>query len=427
MASPDSQNPQNPFPERGWAFTDWNVTQERILFYYHWFNHQMIRTFYPNVDFTKNHWKANIEYLVLAREVCPTTKKEHLQGFIYFHSKRTFDQAWAAFTKSPGHKLSADGKATVRLGKKYGQATPFDNMRYCKKGHIQTKKEWEELKDKGPNYGKGLILWDHNKPLEMYTSTCWEYGNCPTGAGHRSDIDEVYGKVKKHELTNFEEISDANPHLAAQYSKFWDRALESNRLDRDHSKLKSVIAYHGESGAGKSYLARHFQTEGKEAKYDSLKFSGTKENPFVHGYTGQNIVLLDDFDPETVSFQWFLTFTDRYTVNINIKGGSTKFTADYILITTNRSPLTWFPTIKDEERLKAFIRRFTSFVEVKRPKTLPPIQFPERYEVSIIDPGTEIQKIETKKLADFTTEDLMRELAKRNDIPIVSVSSNQKN
>lgn len=419
MASQTSEKNPTSLKSRGWAFTDWNVTNERILFYYHWFNHQVTKAIYPYLNLSKNHWKANIDYLVISHEVCPGTDRHHIQGFIYFQRERAFPNVNAAFINSPGHVFTQDGKQTVHLEKQFKMSTPQDNARYCKKGS-QPKAEWEQLKDKGPNYGKGLILWDVNQPYQIGIdkSNCWEYGQVPTGAGHRSDIQEISEMIKNQELKTYDDIVDVNAHLAAQYMKFFDRQIERWRPERDHRVPKNCLCYWGEAGSGKSYVVRHYNSIGAEAAYDTVKFSGEKGNPFVHGYTGKDLIILDDFDPEQVSFQWFLTFLDRYTVPVNVKGGSMKFTANTILVTTNRSPMNWFPYIKEKEQLIALFRRFARFTYVKRLPGIVPT-FPEQYEVEIENFGQDNEKLISRQLATMTTEDLEKEICRRRGVPYV--------
>lgn len=64
-------------------------------------------------------------YLILGKEVAPTTGTPHLQGYVHFPSQRT----WSA-VRSTFNRLIGAGRTHLELAR----GSPLDNIRYCEKG-----------------------------------------------------------------------------------------------------------------------------------------------------------------------------------------------------------------------------------------------------------------------------------------------------
>ena len=61
------------------------------------------------------------------------------------------------------------------------------------------------------------------------------------------------------------------------------------------------------------------------------------------GYSGQTLLLLDDFAGPGVSFVYLLRLLDGYPVRLPVKGAFTYGTWTEVVITTNKSIISWFP------------------------------------------------------------------------------------
>ena len=68
---------------------------------------------------------ATVSYLHFQREVCPTTQRHHLQGFLRYHSTVRFTQAKA--------RLQAAFRTTLSPRMAYTTSSVEANIRYCSK------------------------------------------------------------------------------------------------------------------------------------------------------------------------------------------------------------------------------------------------------------------------------------------------------
>lgn len=112
-------------------------------------------------------------------------------------------------------------------------------------------------------------------------------------------------------------------------------------------KSRLVICY-GPTGSGKSH-------------YCFTKHSGAywkQRGDWWDNYDYNETVIIDDF------YGWFkydflLRLTDRYPMQVPIKGSHQIFVAKTIIMTSNQLPHKWYPNIKDPS---AFFRRIDSFI-----------------------------------------------------------------
>lgn len=72
------------------------------------------------------------------------------------------------------------------------------------------------------------------------------------------------------------------------------------------------------------------------------------------GYTGQNIVLFDDFDSGQCSYRLLLKLLDRYPLSVQVKGGCVNWRPRIVYITSNRDPSMWYT---EEPNIDALLRR----------------------------------------------------------------------
>jgi len=89
-------------------------------------------------------------------------------------------------------------------------------------------------------------------------------------------------------------------------------------------------------------------------------------NKWFCGYTGQRNVLFDDFRPsQEIPFSRLLRLLDRYSMQVETKGGTVNFNPHRIFITSPKPPRdTWthIDWIKDED-LNQLTRRITKVIE----------------------------------------------------------------
>lgn len=119
----------------------------------------------------------------------------------------------------------------------------------------------------------------------------------------------------------------------------------------DYSKAvgleRKCMVYWGKTGTGKSRRAWD------EAGLDA--YCKDPRTKFWDGYTFEKNVVLDEFRGG-IDVAHLLRWLDRYPVRVEIKGSSRPFLAEKIWITSNISPVMWYPML-DEETLAALMRR----------------------------------------------------------------------
>lgn len=108
-------------------------------------------------------------------------------------------------------------------------------------------------------------------------------------------------------------------------------------------KKRKVFWLWGPTGGGKTREAFECLSE----KFgNDVWFSFGDLNTFFNGYTGQKGVLLDDFRPGMLKFNFLLRILDGYPVNVNIKGSSVVWNAEVIFITAPTSQIKCMSIVK---------------------------------------------------------------------------------
>ena len=205
--------------------------------------------------FNKTGYEFNekqMKYLVVGKEICPTTGKEHWQGYVELKNAKTF---------SAIKKLFKDNK--LHLEERKGNALQASN--YCKKdGKYE---EFGELSSQGA----------------------------------RSDLvalkDDILAGKK-----NCTEVREENPELYHQYGRTLDKLEDDYLCKQKRNWMTKGIWIWGPTGCGKSRWAY-------ETYPDAYTWADDKD--WQDCYTGQETIIIDDFRGN-IKFQNLLKMIDRY-------------------------------------------------------------------------------------------------------------------
>jgi hypothetical protein len=232
----------------------------------------------------------------------------HLQGYLALRGpqrrpavKRLLDCEWAHV--EPRSPASTDEQA----------------IRYCRK---------EEGRVEGP----------------------WEGGTPPRGQGERTDLKAVKAALDRGDS----ELSIADGHFEewvrfhAAFARY--RAL---RCAEQQRQPPDVRAYVGPTGVGKSRSAWE-----RFPHLFPVPLSGRGKSDWFDGYIGQRVVLIDDFLGDEYDVGFFLKLTDRYKMQVPVKGGFFPWIPEVIIITSNLHPDCWFGNARKESR-EAVMRRIS--------------------------------------------------------------------
>ena len=252
-------------------------------------------------NYTADEWTAilgnpDFSYILGGKEQAPTTGTRHIQGYFEYSNSRSFNTARRAFF----------GRAHIE--KRRG--TQKQAMDYCKK--------------------------DGN----------WQEAGTPAEQGKRSDVLDLMKMVRDGESEL--DVWDQHPVLMFQGSKAYDRYQKLVATPRDRNLTPDVRLYWGPTRSGKTRAAVD--------EFPDIKFH--LSGKWFDTYEAGKAYLFDDFDPSEISLTKVLQVTDRYAIDVEIKGGSATWNPPVIIFTSNDPIETWYPDVSPARR-EALIIRFT--------------------------------------------------------------------
>lgn len=170
-----------------------------------------------------------------------------------------------------------------------------------------------------------------------------EWGTISPGQGTRTDLEEIRSLISK---------GASDKEIADQYFSQWiyhRKSFQEYRLlssePRDFETITHV--YWGKTGTGKTRFVLD------QIMDSSYWMPG--DYHWFDGYTGQDIVILDDYRGE-YKLQLLLKLLDRYPMSVPIKGGFTNWRPRKVYITSNIHPHSWYPR-EDAYSIAAMFRR----------------------------------------------------------------------
>lgn len=253
-----------------------------------------------NLEYIERKWPKIASYYVYGFEICPTTGTPHLQGYVEWNSSKKF---------STCHKMF-NGRAMWKL--RYEHSNAAAAATYCKKDGDFV--EWGTISRQGA----------------------------------RTDLKTVMSAIDAGmpEIDVFERF----PHTAMRYLKGFDRyrLLCQKRSAKGYHK-KNVIVHWGDTGTGKTRSAI-------EQFPDAFIVVNGITGFWWDGYDGEKVVIMDDFRGNCMPLATLLTILDGYAAQVSVRGGSRILSCHTIFITSNVSPLEWYPNA-DERSMAAVLRR----------------------------------------------------------------------
>jgi len=170
-----------------------------------------------------------------------------------------------------------------------------------------------------------------------------EKGEIPR-PGTRTDIAEAITLLREHGII---QVAREMPEMIVRYGRGLERLTYLSHEDRREQPM--VIWLWGETGSGKT-------KEATECKSFYMK----DETCWWDGYTGQQRIIIDDFDGKW-PYRDFLRLLDRYPYQGQIKGGFVKINSPEIYITSEFPPEHYWPR---ENELKQVLRRIRYVTKV---------------------------------------------------------------
>lgn len=295
----DDEAPTTDVKSRDWNFT-WNNYPQN-------FEELLLERLGP----------SSIKYIIMGREVCPTTGTPHIQGFVMFHNPRAVGKNMKKSGKP--HARSLRGLfPTISWHKVYD--TPHKAAAYCRKTD----------------------------------ANAIEYGERPTGQGERTDLHAVAAELRAGARPEDLAVSHTAEYI--KYGRGIQMAYHDLHLHRDDRPF--VVWFYGRTGLGKNKIV-----EAKHGTDYYLKADGT---PFWIGYDYQQAVILDEFTTVEKSkkgwdFETFLQILTSQRTEVHVKGGHARFSSPFIYVTSPHPPDHFYP---DWDSLSQVLRRLDGVYKI---------------------------------------------------------------
>lgn len=261
-------------------------------------------------DVIKISEHEKVRYFICQEEICPETKREHVQGYVQFTGPIKLSAARKIFPEGTHFTIPCRGTAEK-------------NREYCSK--IESRKPGGRSHEAGEinKQGKRVDLQEFKAAID-------------SGKSEKEVADEHFETWARH------------PDLFKRY-----KALQIEPRNREVPPDVTVIT--GPTGVGKT--KRVFDMHNNDVYIKN-------ETKWWDGYQGQRCILLDEFTSSTYwTIQTTLRFLDRYPFLGEVKGGHTNINSPFIVITSNMDIYTLFPFLSDEHR-DALARRITRFINL---------------------------------------------------------------
>jgi len=217
-----------------------------------------------------------VTYICRGLETCPSTGKLHWQGYLELDKAKRLTQMKTLSKTAHWEVAKADVDA---------------NLKYCSK-------DMTDFKEVG-------------NPKDYRA-----------GQGARTDITALKALLDTGAKTL--DVYEKMPEMYFRYERTIEKVISMIEPKRDW--VTEVIVVAGPTGCGKTRRAI-------EAGAVPLEYA--KNGGFIGGYNGEDVVLFDDYWPGDMPRGFWLRLTDRYPMQIPIKGGWRNWKPRTIYFTTN--------------------------------------------------------------------------------------------
>lgn len=246
-----------------------------------------------------------MHYLIVGKEVCPDTHKDHYQCFVQFRSETSIKQAQLASNTKNCHYENRRG-------------TVQEASIYCKKEGSYTE--------------YGLLV---DRPAGK-----------PTVEMLMKDIKEGISKFDAYE--KYTSLMLQRPRFYDDYKSAWVKDNKRKRIDE--LQYPNVIVFYGPTGSGKSHTAY-------DQYPDALRISSAsfKDSFPFDTYNGENTIWLEEFGAGALEYRTLLYYLDKYPATVKqMYKGYVPLKVTTWIITTCDHPNDWY--LEQHDRSE-FLRR----------------------------------------------------------------------
>ena len=280
-----------------------NVSAQRIRWCFTWNN-------YPEqaVEILQSLFHTeSLRHLVIGQEVAPETGTPHLQGYLELKKKTTLAGIKKLLRIASSGFESISPITPDSIHWEWARGTAAQNLTYC---------------------SKELLICNLGKPVKER---------------ERTDLNEI------------KELIDAgasSADIAENYFSQWVqyrngfREYKNMAVSRGTRPVPKVYVWHGPTRTGKT--RRAFDLAANDYDDSVWVWPG---NQWFDGYDGQRVVIFDEFhggSSQGITFPLWKKLTDRYRLNVQVKGGFVPWNPEVIIFTSNVRPQAWWPDEADK-------------------------------------------------------------------------------
>ena len=274
--------------------------------------------------------------LVVQKEICPTSGKEHWQGYAEFSKKIRGKQAceilgieWPKRGSKDGSVHFQNAFGTRQQAAGYCLSTRFCSVHHCGDYALVDGSrvpnvdfcDCKEAKDKGA-VGEPIV-----------------YGNwpeCKDGAGH-GQKGAIHG-TKGGASTSYKDLMDdvkqgmpisalkrKHPETYARYHGGVEKVAAAFVIAKTWKPWVCWLS--GAAGTGKSRACMNL---------GESVFSKSSGNKWFDGYEGQQVAVLDDFRKHWFAYDFLLKLLDHGECQVEVKGGMVQWRPKVVIITCHK-------------------------------------------------------------------------------------------
>lgn len=298
-----------------------------------------------------NSRNSPLRYLCWQGEICPQTRRFHIQGYCEF-------------------------SAPVRMGavKKF-----LNNSTIHLEPRRGTKEEARAYCSKPETRAPGSLF-------------------CEFGAqimdGERTDLAAFVNDVK--EGKDDVDLVETHPSCFVRYNKAADRIRAAYAQRRtQHRRRLDVFLLYGPPGCGKTHKAIEWSRNASKTFFlltEAARASGGS-TVWFDGYHGQQVLIIDDLNSDWLPEQLLLSLLEKHPASLQFKGGTTAAVWDTVYITSNYRFKDWFISKLDNgthgyKNDKALGRRISKIIDMTN-NVVPvqPVFEPPEVRIEDIDPS----------------------------------------
>ena len=183
-----------------------------------------------------------------------------------------------------------------------------------------------------------------------------QWGEKSKGQGERTDLKKICGLIKEgKKLKEIWDMGDDFSSKIVQYHKGLSIAYELSLPKKDATRDVKVVVLYGKTGLGKTRMAKAYANQIKKDSYYFLPAVDLGKTVWFDGYTDQETLIIDDF-AGTIGIDYILRLLDKYTMQLQIKGGFTTGRWSNIVVTSNYPIEDWYTNI-GQKNIRGFKKK----------------------------------------------------------------------